>query len=89
MEPIEELRKKRFQFLHRLYEKTGGDIYAEEIYLKNGDRISGKIIEKTETKTVIETQALGTILINNSFIKEEEKTKAETVKKEGEAQWIV
>jgi len=44
------------------------NVYAGEIHLKNGDRISGKIIEETATATIIETQAMGKVSIDNSFI---------------------
>jgi len=41
--------------------------HGEEIHLKNGDRISGKIIEETTVKTIIETQAMGIISVDRDF----------------------
>jgi len=64
-----------------------GNVYAEEIYLKNGDRISGKIIEETETATIIETQAMGKISIDNHFIQIEEEVKELSDKEESDVQW--
>ena len=43
-------------------------LYADEIYLKNGDRISGKVIEKNEEDTTVKTQAMGLISIESKFI---------------------
>jgi len=62
-------------------------IYAEEIYLKNGDRISGKIIEETATTMIIETQAMGKIFIDTDFVKKEENAKVEIVQEESDIQW--
>jgi len=43
-------------------------VYADEVYLKNGDRISGKVIEEQEESIVIETEAIGSIAINKKFV---------------------
>jgi len=64
-----------------------GSIYADEIYLKNGDRISGKIIEETETTMIIETQAMGKISIDTDFVRKEKNAEAEIVQKESDVQW--
>ena len=63
------------------------NIFAGEIYLKNGDRISGKIIQKTETETIIETQAMGKIVIKNSFIQKEKEVKTEAKKDNNGKKW--
>ena len=43
-------------------------VYADEVYLKNGDRISGKIIEEQRDSVTIETEAIGPITINKKFV---------------------
>ena len=43
-------------------------VYADEVYLKNGDRISGKVIEEQEENIVIDTEAIGSIVINKKFV---------------------
>ena len=43
-------------------------LFADEIYLKNGDRISGNINSETEESIVIETEAIGTITVNRTFV---------------------
>lgn len=44
---------------------------AEEVYLKNGDRITGTIIEDTEDFIVISTEAMGEVRVSKDFIKGE------------------
>lgn len=46
----------------------GGQALAEEIHLKNQDRISGDIIEQDDQKVVVKTQSLGTLTISKEFI---------------------
>jgi putative salt-induced outer membrane protein len=41
---------------------------ANEITLKNGDRVSGKIVSRTDEAVVIETEYAGTLTINAEFI---------------------
>lgn len=43
-------------------------VQADEIYLKNKDRVTGKIIEEDEHTLVIETQALGLVSVKKEFI---------------------
>jgi len=64
-----------------------GDIFAEEIHFKNGDKISGKIIKETDNKLIIETKAMGIISIEKDFIKQEEKKQMNKVKGENKSQW--
>ena len=42
--------------------------YADEIYLKNGDKISGEIVESGEDAVSIESKAIGTVSIKKEFI---------------------
>lgn len=42
--------------------------YSEEIHLKNGDRLSGEIIEQNDENISLKTDAIGTILIKRDFI---------------------
>ncbi|MFH1239296.1 MAG: DUF481 domain-containing protein, partial [bacterium] len=67
---------------------------AEIIYLKNGDRISGRIVEESKDNIAIESEATGLISINRGFIKQvvtdklaKEPPVKEPVKKKGEAIW--
>lgn len=43
-------------------------LYADEIYLKNGDRISGKVIKKNKNAISIKSQAMGLVSIERGFI---------------------
>jgi putative salt-induced outer membrane protein YdiY len=45
-------------------------IFASEITLKNGDRVSGKIVEESDAAVVLETDYAGTIKISRTHIKE-------------------
>jgi len=39
MDEIEEIRKKRFQYLHRLWEATGGDVHNRVGFLELGEQL--------------------------------------------------
>jgi len=41
---------------------------AGEVYLKNGDRITGKIIDESGASVTIESEAMGMISVNKGFI---------------------
>lgn len=43
--------------------------YADEVYLKNDDRISGEIIKDREDSITIDSEAMGPITINRKYIK--------------------
>ncbi len=43
--------------------------YADEVYLKNSDKISGKIVEETQESLRLETAAMGTISIKKPLVK--------------------
>ena len=45
-------------------------LYADQIILKNSDKISGKIVQEYDTVVVIETKAMGDIGIKREFIDE-------------------
>lgn len=42
--------------------------YADEIYLENGDKITGEIVEFSEETISIESKAIGTVSIKREFI---------------------
>jgi len=43
-------------------------LFADEIYLKNGDRITGDITVETEDSISIDTEAIGLVTINREFL---------------------
>ena len=49
---------------------TAFQAFANEVTLKNGDRVSGKIVSRTEETIVIETEYAGTVTIDADFVKE-------------------
>lgn len=68
------------------------DLYADEFYLKNKDRISGEIIEENDDSISVKTEAMGTISLKREFIErivsaEAEKASPEQVVAEGEVAW--
>jgi len=62
---------------------------AEEFNLKNGDKITGIIVEETEDFIVINTAAMGPVKLNKGFIKkqEEEKKTAALDEEAPEIEW--
>ena len=44
------------------------DLLADEVYLKNGDRITGNITSETEESILIETEAIGLVTVNREFL---------------------
>lgn len=67
-----------------------GFVYADEVYLKNGDRISGKIIEEQGDSVTIKTEAVGSITINKKFVERiitSEEIEKARVKKEKDGLW--
>ncbi|MGD9015608.1 MAG: DUF481 domain-containing protein [Candidatus Omnitrophota bacterium] len=44
------------------------NLSADEVYLKNGDRITGNITSETEESISIETEAIGLVTINREFL---------------------
>lgn len=52
---------------------TGEAAFAEEIFLRNGDRISGEVIEATEASITLQTEGLGVVTIDRAFLQEPEE----------------
>ncbi len=48
---------------------SGAD--ADEIFLQNGDRITGEVVEATDTTVTLRTESLGTVVIDRAFVREE------------------
>ena len=42
--------------------------YSEEIYFKNGDKITGEVVEESEESISINTEAMGIISVNRDFV---------------------
>jgi len=53
------------------------DLYADEFYLKNKDRISGEIIEENDDSISVKTEAMGTISLKKEFIERVVSAEAE------------
>ena len=43
-------------------------VFADEVYLKNNDKISGKIIKEDADSVTIDTEAMGEVSINKEFV---------------------
>ncbi len=43
-------------------------VYADEIYLKNGDKISGQITQEEQDSLSVETEAMGSIVVKRDLI---------------------
>ena len=43
-----------------------GIVQADEIYLTNGDRLSGRIVSENEDKLVLEHDSIGSVTVNRS-----------------------
>ena len=52
---------------------------ADEIFLTNGDRISGEVIEATDLTITVRTEALGTVTVDRAFVHEEPQPEEHTV----------
>ena len=69
---------------------TQNNVYAEEIYLKNGDRLSGELIEDKDV-IIIDTEAMGTVSVKKEFVqrivKEEEQGAPAVTEVEKEVIW--
>ncbi|MHC4124635.1 MAG: DUF481 domain-containing protein [Planctomycetota bacterium] len=50
---------------------AGGKARAEEVYLKNGDRVTGIIIEDAKGFIVISTEGMGEVRVSKDFIRDE------------------
>ena len=43
-------------------------VYGEEIYLKNGDRLTGKIIKEDKTSLSLQTESMGVVSVERKFV---------------------
>jgi len=68
---------KRFLIINLLLIASFTAVYADEIYLKNGDKISGRITQDQQDNISIETEAMGLIEVKRDAI--EHVIKAEKV----------
>lgn len=50
---------------------------AEEIFLTNGDRISGEVVEATDLQVTVRTEAMGVVTLDRAFIQEAPSAPAE------------
>ena len=69
--------KKKLAIILFLFFSFFSSSYAEEIYLKNGDRISGQIVNESDKALLIKTEAMGEVSVDKGFLaveKVEEKT---------------
>jgi len=62
-------------------------VYAEEIHLKNGDTVSGEIIEQSDENISLKTDAMGTILIKRDFVDYIDSVDKETLAQAEEKLW--
>lgn len=56
--------------------------FGAEIYLQNGDRITGEIIEQSDTQIRIATKAMGEIVVDAKYVKPKEEPKPQAVVEE-------
>ena len=54
---------------------SGSLLLADEVLLKNGDKLSGKVLEETDSSVTVSTEALGTVILENRFVKKVVKDK--------------
>ncbi|HRR92025.1 MAG TPA: hypothetical protein P5253_07115, partial [bacterium] len=80
MNEVEEMKKKRFQFLYRLYKLTGGDEFKEEDMFKIGKELgfdkdlTDKIVQYLKGEGLIEFLAMGGMIrITHQGIREVEE----------------
>lgn len=50
---------------------AAGPAAAEEVFLQNGDRISGDVVEADDETVTVETEGMGRVVIRRSFIQEQ------------------
>lgn len=60
------------------------NLFAEEIHLKNGDKVSGDVVRESDYIIVVDTAAMGEVTIEKEFVKEPEK---EPTKEEKASLW--
>jgi len=79
--------KSKIYIILSLFFVFQASVFAEEIHLKNGDRLSGEIIEQTYENISLKTDAIGTILIKRDLIDYIGSVKKETVTQVEEKLW--
>jgi len=69
---------------------AGSNIEDVEIYLKNGDRVSGKVVSENQNQITIENQILGTVSIKKEFLDKvvtDEEIKVDEIQEEKSKLW--
>ena len=64
--------------------------FADTVYLKNGDKISGKVLKDLEDSVEIESEAIGSVSIKREFIEKivsDEEIKKAEIREEKERLW--
>jgi len=62
---------------------------ADEVYLKNKDRITGEIISEDEQVVVVETESMGAVTIKREFLQRiESEEQIQVVEEKPEVQWM-
>ena len=62
---------------------------AEEIYLKNGDRLTGDVIKEDKENITIKTEAMGEITIRRDFLKRISGAEEETIEVKEEVKEVI
>ncbi len=47
---------------------TSSQLHAKEIFLKNGDKVTGEIVKETKKKIIVQTQAFGKVSVDKEFV---------------------
>jgi len=81
--------KKVFIILSALMFCFAGVSQAEEVVLKNGDKVTGAIVTETESEIVMDTLAMGKITIDKKFIQgaEAKGQTVDTTEEESSVEW--
>ncbi|NQU73825.1 MAG: DUF481 domain-containing protein [Candidatus Omnitrophica bacterium] len=68
---------------------SGSNLCADEVFFKNGDKVTGKIVRQDKQVVVIQSDAIGMISVKRDAVKEiiTEETKAAKVKEERPKLW--
>jgi len=73
------MKKYKILFFIALFLCVNKEILGEEIYLKNGDRITGEIIEEGKDFIIVKSDAMGNVNIEKAFIESVSGQKEEPV----------
>ena len=67
---------------------ASGDVFADEIMLNNGDKVSGEIIGETANSIIVSTKAMGQVEIAKRYIKpKEQNVRAGANEARGKVTW--